>query len=390
MELLTEQEKKSPKIYRLEQNLFSLFKNINCNISAPDSKILMSFYEFLLNFRPNLSPHRRLRYMNCLYIVRIRGFLEQDFLKANPEDIKKYQYNLRNTLSRHKKPYSPESIKLFNISLKYLYAWLEYGETCMQDIKEKGYPDLVKRLQTNIPAKIAREGRIKSADLLNESELCGLWNVIDDPMAKAFWQVLYDGGLRISECGLLKVGDVGESNHGFKIQIRHSKTLPRQILISEYSYSLKKWLEIHPDWNNPDAWLWPTGYDNPVHVSTWGSQIRTYARKAGIKKRVYPHLFRHTRATELLVKKQIPIPLIKQRSGWLQGSTSFEEAYLHLASEDIDKAYLEATNQKPKEKEKPNCKNCGADMNYQLSHYVQELHKKVEDAIKHIAPMSTN
>ncbi|MEM2613605.1 MAG: hypothetical protein QXO15_05170 [Nitrososphaerota archaeon] len=57
----------------------------------------------------------------------------------------------------------------------------------------------------------------------------------------------------------------------------------------------------HPLRENPDAPFWISiGTRNRNSPLTYGAVrtlLKLLARKAGIKKRVYPHLFRHSRAT---------------------------------------------------------------------------------------------
>jgi integrase/recombinase XerD len=58
-------------------------------------------------------------------------------------------------------------------------------------------------------------------------------------------------------------------------------------------------------------------------------------REQGYKKRVYPHLFRHSAATRLA--KHLTDSEMKAFLGWTQGS-SMAATYVHLAGEDTDPA----------------------------------------------------
>jgi ribosomal protein L37E len=65
--------------------------------------------------------------------------------------------------------------------------------------------------------------------------------------------------------------------------------------------------------------------------------LKKLARRAGIKKRVNPHSFRHARATHLanfLTEAQM-----KQYFGWVQGS-GMASIYVHLSGRDVDNALL--------------------------------------------------
>ncbi|MEM2756817.1 MAG: hypothetical protein QXM89_05605, partial [Candidatus Bathyarchaeia archaeon] len=67
------------------------------------------------------------------------------------------------------------------------------------------------------------------------------------------------------------------------------------------------------------------------------------AQRAGIKKKVYPHLFRHSRATEL-AKKMTEAEMC-QFFGWTLAS-KMPAVYVHLSGRDLDKAVLKASGLK--------------------------------------------
>jgi hypothetical protein len=91
--------------------------------------------------------------------------------------------------------------------------------------------------------------------------------------------------------------------------------------------------------------------------------LKEIVDRAGIKKRVYPHLFRHSRATHLA--NHLTESQLKQYLGWVQGS-SMASVYVHLSGRDVDQALLalngiNANKEKEAEKFKaidcPRCKN---------------------------------
>lgn len=63
-------------------------------------------------------------------------------------------------------------------------------------------------------------------------------------------------------------------------------------------------------------------YSRPRHdhysVRTMQSVVKSEARTAGIEKRVYPHLLRHSIATILLDSGEVPIDQVQKFLGHLQ------------------------------------------------------------------------
>jgi rRNA maturation endonuclease Nob1 len=65
--------------------------------------------------------------------------------------------------------------------------------------------------------------------------------------------------------------------------------------------------------------------------------LKRSALKAGIKKRVNPHAFRHARATHLA--NHLTEAQMKQYFGWVQ-SSDMASVYVHLSGRDVDNALL--------------------------------------------------
>jgi len=129
------------------------------------------------------------------------------------------------------------------------------------------------------------------------------------------------------------------------------------------------------------------------------SIIRQATKRAGIKKRIHPHLFRHTRAT-ILASKVTEAPLEAQM-GWVHGSKQ-TRTYVHLSLRDQDNAILKAygikvpeneTIQEDKPKECPRChtlnpsdaqycRNCWMPFDVKIALDMEEKERKTIEALK--------
>ena len=67
--------------------------------------------------------------------------------------------------------------------------------------------------------------------------------------------------------------------------------------------------------------------------------LRASSKRAGITKRIYPHLFRHTRAS-ILASRVAEAPLEAQM-GWVPGTKQMA-TYVHLSGKQTDTAILKA------------------------------------------------
>ncbi len=235
-------------------------------------------------------------------------------------------------------------------------------------------------------------------ELLSVEELNKLIEAADHLRDKAFISTLYGSGCRIGELLCLQVKHVQFDNFGAVLLV-NEKTGQRRVRVIASAQRLHQWIENHPLKRNPEAPLWITiGTNSRYKVWNYGTAkevIKKIARKAGIGKRVYPHLFRHSRATHLA--NHLTEAQIKQYFGWVQGS-DMASVYVHLSGRDVDKALLKLNGlEVPEERGEvefkplicPRCKarnspdskfcsNCGMRLDAKTAMEVDELRNRVD------------
>ena len=115
----------------------------------------------------------------------------------------------------------------------------------------------------------------------------------------------------------------------------------RRIRIISSVPHLATWIENHPLRDKPDAPVWvgigTRNKNGAVQYKNVRTLIAKLAEKAGIKKRVNPHMFRHSRATHLA--NHLTEAQMNQYFGWVQGS-DMPSTYVHLSGRDVDGAIL--------------------------------------------------
>ncbi|MGD2247868.1 MAG: tyrosine-type recombinase/integrase [Candidatus Methanofastidiosia archaeon] len=128
-------------------------------------------------------------------------------------------------------------------------------------------------------------------------------DVAEHPRDKAIIGVLYEGGLRIGELASLKLRNIEFDDDGVVIKV-HGKTGERRVRIVGFAYSVAQWVEMHPRCDDENSPLWVSLSDSSKTLSYRGfdKRIKKAADKAGIKKRVNTHIFRHSRATHFQLK----------------------------------------------------------------------------------------
>jgi hypothetical protein len=114
---------------------------------------------------------------------------------------------------------------------------------------------------------------------------------------------------------------------------------------------LSAWLDFHPKKLDPNAPFWirlgGNGKTNGLESNTCRQllypaltmRIKRIARRAGIQRRVYNHLFRHTSATEK--SGILTDSMMDEYFGWVQGSM-MTRIYVHRSGKNLDDVLLKA------------------------------------------------
>ncbi|HEY4521650.1 MAG TPA: site-specific tyrosine recombinase/integron integrase [Candidatus Paceibacterota bacterium] len=131
----------------------------------------------------------------------------------------------------------------------------------------------------------------RELDLIEPVELERLLNAPEPPRDKAILETLFSSGLRVSELCSLKRDSINIKNGEFSVRGKGGKI--RVVFLSERAkIAIKNYLE--KDAQNVTDLLFPV---NPRWIQR---MIKKYAIKAGIAKKITPHILRHCFATDLL------------------------------------------------------------------------------------------
>ena len=288
----------------------------------------------------NYSLARRVRYLYSLKIVmQITG---KPLREVNKEDMEKVMAYLNNT--------KPNTRYTVASQIKVFYRWLRYGKL------EGPYPPEVDWIRARVKLN---ERTIPQ--VLTEDEIASMINAAENPRDKAFIAVLAEGGFRIGEILPAKIRDVVFDEKGAKISVR-GKTGPRIVRLITSVPLLSQWLASHPRKQDQEAPLWISSYGQTISYQQIVKHIKKYAKKAGIQKRIYPHLFRHSAATRdssFLTDRELTL-----KYGW-SGSSRMPAFYSHISTEQLDEKLIQLYSGKPVET-KPKfvlvkCPRCGAD-----------------------------
>ena len=158
----------------------------------------------------------------------------------------------------------------------------------------------------------------------SEKSLIGIRN-------RAIIKMMVNVGLRVSEVTNLEVLDI-DLEKG-KLRVKQGKGgKDRDLGITSAALEpLKKWEKKRPE----SAFFFSTLKGKQLCIRYLQEMIKRYSLKAGIKKRVYPHLLRHTFATEFY-RRTKDIETLRRILG--HDSISTTTIYITLANIEVENA----------------------------------------------------
>lgn len=192
--------------------------------------------------------------------------------------------------------------------------------------------------------------KIQSKDLIKDTEMLAMIEAIKrkGKHVKRNILALYlllDGSFRPAELLNIKIGGIEFEDDYVRVHTT-GKTGPKTLALVTSYVPMKEWISEHPGADNPDAFL--LFEDNEEgRMSYWQlwNLVKNSASKAGIKKRIWIYLFRHTSITEH-VKRLGRVATVY--GNWSHNSR-MPQKYTHLADSDQEDAILRLHGLKSKD-----------------------------------------
>jgi len=237
--------------------------------------------------------------------TRLKGFPEPDGL--NTEWFRKRM-----------KKVSPRTVRQELIQARRVLKWLGRDTTDLERVK-------LPRVKDTVTVE----------DLYTREELEAIFKACTHTRDRAMFQVLYESAVRASELLSMTFENIIFNDDGTAAVTVKGKTGTRQVPILESVPALRAWMDVHPNgkgkiWTSIMRPYGPLSYGQLHNVT--GLTIDRASLKRAKKKIV--HMFRHTRATEL-VRFGVRGQSLSKFMGWTKKS-NMEAVYVHLSTEDVN------------------------------------------------------
>jgi len=344
-------------------------------LPEPNKQYAKDFENYLqvLNRNPKTIGRRMLE------LAWLLKHLGKDAKQATKKDIENLVLQINNS------NYAQISKGKLKLTLKRFYKWLYESDY---------YPELVSWIKTD-RGKTTK----KASDLLTEDEVKQLIAACLNSRDRALIALLYDSGMRVGELLGLRIKDLQIGKDISFVNV-DGKTGVRRIPIGFSLPYLTNYIgEMRQKAKENDYLFVKFDHfrvtENALDYDDIRKILHDLKERTGIQKRLHPHLFRHSRATELASK--LTESQMRLFFGWTAGST-MTATYVHLSDRDLLSAMKQINGMAEAKPEPPKlkvvvcprcheqnevtahyCRRCGYDLTKSAVEQINDLEKMQQE-----------
>ena len=177
--------------------------------------------------------------------------------------------------------------------------------------------------------QIERPRKVRNLpDVLSKEEIGSMLKATTNVKHKFLIALIYSCGLRRSEALNMKPDDIDQRR--MLIKIRGAKGKKDRYV--QLASGLMELLRTYFEKENPEEWVFEGLNKKQYSATSILNDIKNAAKKAGIKKRVYPHILRHSFATHHL-EQGTDLRYIQEWLGHESSKTT--EVYTHVSQKNF-------------------------------------------------------
>jgi len=249
----------------------------------------------------------------------------QDAGEITEETIAEYQAFLRN--ASYKVSSTARKLAAIRAFLKFMSREGEVNSELIESV-ENPHPE------RRLPKTLSEEEVVALLSQPDTSKPNGLRD-------RAMLETIYATGLRVSELINLKIEDINLAVGFVRTVGKGAKE--RVVPLGEIAVEfINLYLtEVRPAYskNRRSEYLFLTNRGAPMTRAAFWKIVKKYAREAGIKKQITPHVLRHSFATHLL-NHGADLRSIQEMLG--HASVATTQIYAHVTREHLREAYKKA------------------------------------------------
>ena len=308
-------------IHDYEQSLARQRRTI---AQLPNGKTTLHFLDHLCAL--GLSVARVAKY--ATHLPPLLRIIDTDIKTITKQDL---EHIIATINSSHQKEWTKHDKKLI---LRKLVQYAKAGSCA----KGTPLPSEVNWISLTIKEK---DPRVTPENLLTQEEFIAIIKATTNKRDRAMIYVLFEAALRPGEILTMTIGSVLFKDE-YCLITANGKTGIKHIPLVTSCKPLIEWLDDHPNRSEIDAPLWCALDNNRqgkrLSYQHFRLKIKRLAKEAGLKKDIWPYLYRHTSLTAMA--KVFTESRLEQFAGWTYGS-KMTSRYVHFSARDLEDAILE-------------------------------------------------
>ena len=298
-----------------------------------------------------------LRVLKSIFeLVNWRRFIPIPYREVTITQLHKALNDLNTANSSRGTPFKENTKHDYVKGLKWFLQWMI----------EEGHSKLSKEKVDKIKVPPVDSCTTTPDCILQEEDILAMVSQARTFRDKALLFVLYESGCRIGELARIKWKDVvfnDDSTVGLTLSDTKTRKTRHALLGASVEY-LAGWRNNYPGTPENDSYVFISTNGEPMEYRAMSQIISRTAQKAGVEKRVTPHLFRKSRITSM-IRQNFQESVIKLAM-WGNPGTNMLKTYGVLSEQDIDAEYREKMGIQKKEIKEDKkmlprqCKSCFA------------------------------
>jgi integrase len=299
-------------------------------ITQEDADLIRAFVQEVRSTSRKISASRI--YKLTVTLISLREYFPKPFADSTINDLYAAREMIETAQKADSSPrYRQNTIADFIRFMKRFFVWMtenKHSAVSMKNLEKISPP--------------AYRYDTKTADMIfDKEEIHAMLKACQNSRDRAIIACLYDGALRVGELGTLRWHQVQFTDWDATLTIRYKTEKIRTVPLFMAREYLAAWRNDYPGEPSGDNYVFLTANGggkrtghNQLQYAGVAKQIRKIAERAGITKKITPHLFRHSRITHC-IQDGMQESMIKLLAWGHTTTGMLDKCYSHVGPSDV-------------------------------------------------------